>query len=154
MGNPEGDADLEVAEVAAESMAAHCPDIAFVYFGAVDEVGHLHGWMSRPYLEAIRKADRAIGLVLTALEAAGLVESTAFLVMADHGGEGHNHADGTKVPTVMTVPWVGSGAGFRRGHKISEQVSLVDTAPTAAHLLGLTQPAAWTGRVVTEALVP
>jgi len=150
IGDPEGDSDLEVAAAAADSIAAHRPELAFVYFGAVDEVAHLHGWMSAPYLEAIRKADRAIGLVLAAMEAADLVEGTALFVLADHGGEGTHH--GQAIPANMTVPWIASGAGICRGHRIAGPVSIIDTAPTVARLLGLTPPAEWTGRVIAEAL--
>jgi arylsulfatase A-like enzyme len=40
----------------------------------------------------------------------------------------------------------------RRGHQIAGPVNIVDTAPTIAHLLGLSAPAEWSGRIVTEAL--
>jgi len=150
IGNPEGDSDLEVAAVAAESIVAHRPNLAFVYFGAVDEVAHLHGWMSPPYLAAIRKAGRAIGVVLAAMEAAGLMEGTAFFVLSDHGGEGFHHGMG--IAADMTVPWVACGAGIRHGYRIAGPVSLVDYAPTVAHLLGLEPAAEWAGQVISEAL--
>jgi len=150
IGDPEGDADLEVAAAAAEAITAHRPALAFVYFGAVDEVAHLYRWMSAPYFQAIRKADQAIGLVLAAMAAAGMAEETTFLVVADHGGEGYHHGMG--IAADMIVPWVASGAGIRRGHRIAGPVSLVDYAPTVAYLLGLALPAEWTGRVIAEAL--
>jgi len=150
IGDPEGDADLEVAAAAAESIAAHRPGLAFIYLGAVDAVGHLHGWMSEAQFAAIRKADQAIGLILAAMEAASLLAGTALFVLADHGGEDHTHGTGT--PPDMTVPWVASGAGIRRGHRIAGPVSLVDTAPTVAHVLGLAAPVEWTGQVIAEAL--
>ena len=38
-------------------MRSHAFDFAFVYLGGTDLVGHAHGWMSEPYLQAIGDAD-------------------------------------------------------------------------------------------------
>jgi hypothetical protein len=51
----------------------------------------------------------------------------------------------------MTIPWVLAGPGVRAGHALEGAVSLLDTAPTLAHLMGLTAHADWEGRVVAEA---
>jgi arylsulfatase A-like enzyme len=113
-------------------------------------VGHRHGWMSEPYLEAVHQADRAIGLVLGALRKAGRLAGTACLVLADHGGHDFDHSAG--LAEDLTIPWIVSGPGVRRGHQVAAPVDITDTAPTITHLLGLPMPAEWTGRVVTEAL--
>jgi len=149
--DPEGERDLEIGAVAAAFIAEHRPALAFVYLGAADEVGHRHGWMSEPYLRAVHKADRAIGLVLEILRVPGGLDDTAIVVLADHGGHGFDHAAGTAED--VTIPWIASGPGVRRNHRIASAVSIVDTAPTIACLLGLAIPAEWSGRVVTEALV-
>ncbi|GAB4527770.1 MAG: hypothetical protein Kow0063_03320 [Anaerolineae bacterium] len=150
LGDPQGDCDLEIGAAAATCIPKHRPALTFIYLGALDEVGHRHGWMSAPYLHALGKADRAIGLVRRALESAGLLSGTAFFVLSDHGGHGHDHATGTDED--LTIPWLVSGPGVRRGHVIATPVNLADTAPTVAHLLGLSRPEEWSGRVVVEAL--
>jgi predicted AlkP superfamily pyrophosphatase or phosphodiesterase len=150
LGDPEGDCDLEIGAAAAAYIPERRPALTFIYLGALDEVGHRHGWMSAPYLHALGKADRAIGLVCEAMERAGLLSGTAFFVLSDHGGHGHDHGKGTDEDLI--VPWIASGPGIRRGQVIAVPVGLVDTAPTVAHLLGLPRPAEWSGRVVTEAL--
>jgi predicted AlkP superfamily pyrophosphatase or phosphodiesterase len=152
LGDPESDQDLELAAVAAAYLADQRPAFAFVYLGAADEVAHRHGWMSAPYLQAIARADRAVGLVLQAMRSSGSLADTACLVLADHGGHGHDHAAG--VPEDLTVPWIASGAGIRRGHTIRQPVSIVDTAPTVANLLGLPTPPQWSGKAVAEAFAP
>lgn len=150
LGDPEGDGDLEVAAAAADYLAGHAPALAFVYLGALDEVGHRYGWMTAPYLRALGKADRALGMVRQGLQAAGLLDSTAMFVMADHAGHDHDHSAGTGLD--LTIPWIACGAGIRRGHRIEVPVSLIDTAPTLAHLLGVPRPPEWEGQVIEEAL--
>ena len=145
-----GGRDMEIGSVAAQAIVEQQPALAFVYLGDADEVAHRYGWMSEPYLHAVERADRAIGLVLERLEASGALADTVFLVLADHGGHGFDHSEGTAED--VTIPWVVSGPGVRRGHQIAGPVSIVDTAPTIAHLLGLPIPAEWSGRIVTEAL--
>ena len=53
----------------------------------------------------------------------------------------------------LTIPWIISGPGVRRGHEITGHVTILDTAPTIAQLPRLPSPAEWNGQVVTEALV-
>lgn len=143
--------DLMIARAAASYLVAYRPAFSFVYFGATDAVGHQHGWMSAPYLAAIGRADQALGQLLTTLEGAGLLAETAFLVLADHGGHDHDHAAG--LPEDITIPWLLSGPGVRPGYRIVSPVSVLDTAPTLLHLLGLAAPAEWQGRPVLEAFL-
>jgi arylsulfatase A-like enzyme len=70
------------------------------------------------------------------------------IVQSDHGG--HDRGHGTEMPEDMTIPWLAAGPGIRSGHPITAQVSLLDTAPTVARLLGVTPPREWEGRVVEE----
>lgn len=145
-----GDRDGEMATAAAGHIAAQKPALAFIYLGALDIVGHDHGWMSPAYLRAICAADRAIALVLDALTATGALERTLCAALADHGGHGRHH--GTDAPEDLTIPWILAGPGVRSGHEIAGPVRIIDTAPTLLHLLGLPIPEHMTGRVVAEAL--
>lgn len=150
LGNPERGQDLEIGEMAATYIAQHKPTFAFVYLGATDEVGHRHGWMSEPYLRAVSQADRAIGLVLERLRTSGHLSGIVCLVLADHGGHDFDHNVG--LAEDVTIPWIISGPGIRRGHQITSPVNIIDTAPTVARLLGLPAPAEWSGQVAAEAL--
>lgn len=151
LGDPEGDRDVEIASAAAAYAVEERPAFTFVYLGAADEVGHRHGWMSTPYLQAIGKADQAIGLFQERTHASGDLDTTAWLVTADHGGHDTDHSAG--LPEDLTVPWIISGPGVRRDHRIKSPVSIMDTAPMVTHLLGLSAPSEWNGQVVSEALV-
>lgn len=147
---PEGAAsDEAIARLAADYILRERPDFTFIYLGLTDEIGHRYGWLSPEYLGAVAGADAAIGHVLQRLERAGLLEGTAVIVTADHGG--HEKAHGSDIPEDMTIPWLIAGPGVKRNTAITGPVRIYDTAPTAARLLGLTAPKSWQGRPVAEA---
>jgi predicted AlkP superfamily pyrophosphatase or phosphodiesterase len=137
------DGDQIIAEEAARYLAAAQPDFVFVYLGTVDVAGHFYGWMSEGYLGQVATVDAALGTLLDGLPAGSTV-----LLQSDHGGHERNH--GTEQLEDMTIPWVVAGPGIRSGHTIAAPVSLLDTAPTLARLLGLAPHHDWEGRCVEE----
>lgn len=145
------DNDTPVAEVAAAHLVDKQPDFCFLYLGDVDISGHLHGWMSPEQIEFIEANDKAVGIVLDALEKAGLRDAYTILLQADHGGHDTDH--GTEMPEDMTIPWILNGPGVKKGHVIQTQVNMADTPATIAHLLELERPEVWEGTPVLDALV-
>jgi len=141
--------DEQIALAVEEHLATWEFDFLFVYFGWTDMAGHNHGWMSRPYLDAVENADRCIGTVVAAVKAQG--RDPVVLVLADHGG--HQRAHGLDIPEDMTIPWILCGPGVKRGHVIRSPVMIYDTCPTLASLLGVPRAKEWDGRVIDEALV-
>jgi predicted AlkP superfamily pyrophosphatase or phosphodiesterase len=141
--DPEGDGEL--ADIAAEFLARHNEGFTFVYLGYTDVAGHESGWMSAPYLEAIGRADRAIGRVLEALD-----EETCCIVTSDHGG--HDQTHGTQMDEDMTIPWIACGPGVPTGHQLIEPVAIIDNPPTIATLLGVEPARDWAGKVVGEVI--
>lgn len=138
--------DQILAKDAARYLSHNATDFAFVYFGAVDTAGHRFGWMSEGYLAQLEGVDRALGMLLEALPAEATV-----LVQSDHGG--HDRTHGTDSAEDMTIPWLVAGPDIRQGHQLEEKVTLLDTAPTLARLLGITPHFQWEGRCVEEIFV-
>jgi len=136
--------DQRTAARAAEYITANQPDFAFVYFGTVDEMGHDAGWMSPDYLRQVARVDEALGIVLAVLG-----DEDYVLLQADHGG--HERMHGTDMAEDLTIPWLVAGPGIRSGYRIEAPVSLLDTAPTLARLLGIAPDSQWEGRCVEEA---
>lgn len=136
--------DRIIAENAAPVIAQDRPDFAFVYFGTVDIAGHDFGWMSDGYLRQVEAVDSLLPLVFDALQPQDHV-----LIHSDHGG--HDRFHGLDVPEDMLIPWMIAGPQMKQGYRLETPVSLLDTAPTLARLLGLTPPPLWEGRVVEEA---
>jgi hypothetical protein len=141
--------DVPLAGRAAEVLANGF-DLMFIHLSGVDAAGHLTGWMSASYLNAVRAADRAIGEVLAAVDGAGL-QGTLVIITADHGGEGVSH--GRNIPADTTIPWVMAGPGVRENYAIEIPVSIMDTAATALYVLGLPVPANWEGQAIVDAFV-
>jgi predicted AlkP superfamily pyrophosphatase or phosphodiesterase len=139
--------DGVIGEQAARAITDQRPDFAFIYFASVDIAGHDFGWMSAGYLAQVTYVDGVLGRLLDALAPL----TCTVLVQADHGG--HERSHGTDDPRDMTIPWLISGPGIRQNHAIQAAVSLLDTAPTLARLLGLRPHPIWEGRVVEEVLL-
>jgi predicted AlkP superfamily pyrophosphatase or phosphodiesterase len=133
-----------MADEAARNIPLEKYDFSFVYFGTVDTFGHLYGWMSPEYLAQLARVDRQLGRVVDALPV-----DASVVVQADHGG--HERSHGTELPEDMTIPWIAAGPAFKQGYEIESPVSLLDTAPTLARLLGVKAHPHWEGRCVDEA---
>jgi len=119
-------------------------DLMFVHLPNVDYFGHLYGWMSERYIAEIRNTDEAVGRLLAALP-----EDTTVIVTSDHGGHGLSH--GADIPEDMTIPWIIAGPRVLNDYALTTAVITVDTAATAAHVLGLTLPPEAVGVPVYEA---
>jgi predicted AlkP superfamily pyrophosphatase or phosphodiesterase len=138
------DGDRVIADEAARAMAHDNLDFLFVYFGTVDSVGHVYGWMSEEYLAQASSVDVELGKILAALP-----EDGHSLIQADHGG--HERTHGSDTPEDITIPWIVAGPRIRAGAAIDSPVGLLDTAPTLARLLGITPHPHWEGRCIDEA---
>lgn len=144
----QGDSDHIIAGMAVDYIVEAQPDFCFIYLERTDLVGHAEGWMSTAYLDAIQAADRAVGSVLSGLQEAGLRDGYHIIVQSDHGGQGHHHT--VSDDAVMTIPWIAAGPTIRAGHAISEPVSIIDTIPTIARIMGIPHHLAWEGKPVDE----
>jgi len=119
-------------------------DLLFAHFPNTDYFGHLNGWMSETQLKQLARTDEAVGRLLAALPA-----DTTVIVTADHGGHGLVH--GANIPEDMTIPWIIAGPNVLRDHELTSPINVMDTAATAAYILGLTLPPDAEGKVVYEA---
>ncbi len=100
------------------------------------------------YDSEVRFADRALGVLLDAVEQAGVRERTIVCVTSDHGehmAEDHvgpedwfGHVD--VFDEVCRVPLVMAGPGLDAGRRISDQVSTMDVAPALLAAAGVARP--------------
>jgi len=136
---PEG--DRRVMAHAARYIPELRLDFSFVYFGWTDECGHMHGWMSPEYLDAVKNADECVGELLAEVRRQGM--DPWVLLLSDHGGHGRSH--GTDCDEDMTIPWILNGPGIRH-QELGFPVSIIDTCTTIAELLGLKRHMYWEGK--------
>ena len=117
-----------------------------VYFGAVDETGHKHGFHPDvpQYVAAIEQVDEHVGEVLTAMRSRPNFEREDWLVVVstDHGGKGTGHGDGHKVPEILTTFIIVSGQSATKG-RISQPTYVVDVPVTGLVHLGVKLDPEW-----------
>jgi arylsulfatase A-like enzyme len=138
--------DDDVANNAVAHLIA-TPDLMFVHFPEVDISGHDKQWMSPAYLSRVGQVDKAVGRLMGAVPP----ETTIFLT-ADHGGRMATHGSADRLD--MTIPWIVAGPRTKRGHALTSRVQTMDTAATAAYVLGLSLPGDAAGKAILEAFVP
>ena len=124
------------------------PTLLVVHLDAVDHAMHESGFLSPQYLAAISQADVLIARMLDALKESGILDKTLVHIVADHGGRGKDH--GGETMQELEIPWIMAGPGIKHGYQIASPVSICDSAPTIAYVLGLQTPEAWTGRPVVS----
>lgn len=139
----------QTADSAAAYILKHKPLFTFIHLDHVDHAGHEYGHGTQEYYRAVEKTDSLVGAVVQTLKDAGIYESTAILITADHGGKKKGH--GGRSPQERTIPWIISGPGIAAGKTITTRINTFDTAPTIASVLGLQVPDCWEGKAVKEA---
>jgi predicted AlkP superfamily pyrophosphatase or phosphodiesterase len=156
--------DVTAGSVAAEfakSVGTLKPGLCFIHFGDPDVAGHEFGMNSPEKMKAFAETDAALKVIREAVKAAGLEDSSVFILTADHGGHDFKdkhgitrgtHGDATSDDVL--IPWIAWGKGVKPKFQISAPVVQYDTAATALWLLGVTIPEGFWGRPVTSAFVP
>ena len=149
----------QVTAAAIDCLHRDKPNFCFVHFDDPDAAGHEHGWESAEQCAAVTRCDKQVGELLNAMTEAGMRDESLVFILSDHGGGQINnisHGDPEdwqfSHPVNTTVPWICCGPGIKQAHEIRTDVSICDTAATAAHMLNLDIPASWQGKVVWDAL--
>ena len=89
-----------------------------------------------------------IGRIIRAVEEAGILKETIFIITADHGGINKGH--GGKTMQEMQTPFIISGKNVKKGMEFHESMMQYDVASTIAYIFGLQQPQVWIGRPMTQ----
>ena len=146
----EGNEDL-TAEKAAELIVKEKPEFMFVHFDQPDGAGHQHGHDSEGYYEELKRCDERLGLIVKAINEAGIADETILMVIGDHGGINTGHG-GKDVMEVIT-PMVVKGPVVKVNHEIKDQVMGYDYGITIAHILNIKPHSAWRGQVIEDLFV-
>jgi predicted AlkP superfamily pyrophosphatase or phosphodiesterase len=137
---PTGESDRTLISISCMALRQQPLDFVFLYLGSVDTAGHMYGWMSPEYIQAIENADLCVRHFL-----AELPEDTAVFITADHGGIGKSH--GSDSQEELTIPFLIFAGDVPRG-EISTPVSILDIAPTIAACAGISPPPQWEGKAL------
>ena len=164
---PEKTTALETARLFAAEVSRLKPNLCFIHFADADTAGHKFGVHSPEKLRALAECDQALKILMDAISAAGLTESSVVIVTADHGGHDRSAEDnarrmktfqsyqpgthGTPQTSDVVIPWIAWGHGVKKNYSITAPVVTYDTAATALWLLGIPLPDDLWGRPVKSA---
>jgi len=137
--------DSKSYHLAVRTLDEYSEGLILVYFGGTDELAHLYGGISSPYLDEVQRVDGYIGFLAERLDP----EKDVLIVTSDHG-----HVDvgghGGWEESVLQVPLVMVGKAIRHG--VYTERLQADIAPTIAALLGIPIPVHAQGRPLVEML--
>ena len=80
-----GAADAILADAAAYVLVRHRPQLLAIHLLVTDEIQHEYGPDHYRSKEAITAADNAVGILMRAVDEAGLADKTTFFIVSDHG---------------------------------------------------------------------
>ena len=124
------------------------PTLLAVCFDNPDHVGHGAGHDTPAYYAKLKELDTYIGRIVSAVEVAGMLKQTIFIITSDHGGINKGHGGITMQE--METPFIISGKNIKSGGEFSESMMQYDVASTIASIFGLKQPQVWIGRPMKQ----
>lgn len=137
-----------LCEMAEKYIKEKKPALAAVVFDNPDHIGHVIGHDTPEYYAKLHEIDGYIARIVKAVEEAGMLDETIFIITSDHGGINKGH--GGKTMLEMETPFIIAGKGIRQGGEFQESMVQYDVAATIAYIFGLQQPQVWTGRPMTQ----
>lgn len=97
----------------------------------------------RHFYAMVSNVDRNVGRIVSAVEQAGQIDSTIFVLTSDHGDYlGDNNLNGKSAlpyPGAMIIPLVMAGPGIPQGKRSAGLVEILDVMPTLLDLTGIPQ---------------
>lgn len=124
------------------------PTLLAVCFDALDHVGHKEGHDTPQYYAKLSELDGYVARIVQAVQEAGMLDETIFVLTSDHGGIGHGH--GGKTMLEMQSPFIITGKNVKSGLEFHESMVQYDVASTIAYVFGLEQPQVWVGRPMVQ----
>ena len=141
--------DAALTDMICNYLTDHDPTLLFIQFDEVDGAGHRNGYGTKGHLKQLETTDGYIGRIHETLEKRGLLDSTLFIVTADHGGtnDGGKGSHGGLSDAEKYVMFAAKGPSVEPG--IIKDMEVRDVPAIVLYALGLSsmQPETWTARV-------
>ena len=140
-----GDSDKEVTDKIIDYLDTKgAPTLMFVQFDEVDHTAHSEGGFSDEYYDAVTKADKRIGKIFNKIKSIEALDSSLFIVVADHGETDDGHGGHTKEESSAVVAV--------RGYTVNkvelpEDTQNRDVAAIVLYALGIDIPSHFTAKV-------
>ena len=145
--------DDELTPIICNYIREKKPNFLFIQFDSVDGAGHKYGYGTPEHLKRINEVDALVNDVYSAAEEAGIINSTLFIVISDHGGtnpgngEGGSHGGWTDGEKYVTFAAAGKGVN----HTEIEEMNIRDLAAIVLYAFGINAPEfsenGWTSQI-------
>ena len=144
--------DTQLTPIICDYIRRKKPTFLFIQMDSVDGAGHGNGYGTPPHLQRIHEVDGLMNNVREAAAAAGILDDTLFIVIADHGGT--NPGDGTGSHGGWSdeekyVTFAVAGKGVNRCNL--GDINIRDLAAVVLYALGIEAPAideaGWTSQI-------
>ncbi len=137
-----------MSEMASRYIKEKKPALAAFIYDSPDHTGHVDGHDTPAYYTKLEELDTYVGQIVRAVEEAGMLDKTIFIITSDHGGIQKGH--GGKTMEEMETPFIISGKNIKKGLCFSASMMQFDIASTIAYIFGLKQPQVWIGRPMKQ----
>ena len=107
------------------------------------------------YYGCIQRIDESVGRIVQALEKQNELDNTVILFFSDHGCHFRTRIGEYKRSphdASLRVPFILQGPGFDHAAEISQQITLLDLAPTLLDAAGIKAPSSMRGRSILPLL--
>ena len=144
--------DTELTPMICDYIREKKPVFLFTQMDSVDGAGHKHGYGSPEHMQRIHEVDALLNDVYEAACDAGIIDSTLFMVITDHGGtpfdgKGASHGGWTDAEKLVTF----AAAGKTVNKCAIEDMNIRDLAAITLYALGIDAPefdeSGWTAQV-------
>ncbi len=147
--------DTELTPIVCDYIKENKPDFLFIHFDSVDGAGHGSGYGLPAFINRIHEVDELIGDVYSAIENAGMLEDTLFIVIADHGGANDENGRGSHGGWTDGEKYVTFAAAGKGVNKTAiEEMNIRDLAAIVLYAMGIELPefdeAGWTSQIPEE----
>lgn len=138
--------DDKVAEHVIRRLDDHDDAIVFMQFDSVDGAGHIGGYESDGYKNAIQHIDTLIGQIYDAYAEKNLLDSTLFMCVSDHGHTlTGGHGGDSSHEKAVTIAVNGGRGDIIQGS--CESYTTIDVAPIVLSALCEEIPSHYEGKV-------
>lgn len=146
------DRDTQLTPVICRYIREKKPTFLFIQFDSVDGAGHKNGYGTPAHLQRISQVDALVEDVYNAVQNAGILEDTLFLVISDHGGTNPgtgsgSHGGWTDAEKIVTL--AATGRTVAKGE--IRDANVRDLAAIVLYALGIRQPefaeTGWTSQI-------
>ncbi|NDV59645.1 alkaline phosphatase [Bacteroides sp. 519] len=137
-----------LADMSVKYITEKKPNLVAIIYDNPDHVGHADGHDTPEYYNKLTELDGYVGRIIQAVDDAGMMDETIFIVTSDHGGINKGH--GGKTMEEMETPFIIAGKNIKQLGEFEESMMQFDVASTIATIFNFEQPQVWVGRSMKQ----